>query len=113
MSPSDRDLAEPLTMSAASPLAPLPSETVVQILTFLDLATISAVVRLNSSWLALVLSSRQAIYRALAVHHRLAEPGLDLHGIIAQDRTLRGCETWYELCTSRSLSIESPRLSRR
>ena len=96
-----RQLISPI-MTSLSPLSPLPSETVLQIIAHLSLPDLASVLRVSSGLWSLVHAHQQGIYHAMAITHGYIGNGDDTEVTLDQlsKRTgpLEGVASWHEVC---------------
>lgn len=91
------------SQTSLSPLPPLPSETLLQILGHLALPDLAWALRVNSSWLLLVQHHQQGIFKTMAIAHGYlneaeGELGMTLEQLGAREGLLKGVESWRDLC---------------
>lgn len=79
----------------------LPVETVLEILSYLPLATLHALPLLSKEWLAFFKTHELPIYYSAALQHRFISATVlnlpDLHKTYA-DRSLKHVDSWKALC---------------
>lgn len=89
-------------MSSLSPLPPLPSETVLQILAHLSLPDLASAVRVSSGVWSLAQAHGQGLYHRMAISHGYVdndqERDLTLEQLSARVGSLHGVTSWTDVC---------------
>ena len=96
-------------MASLSPLPPLPSETVLQILSHLSLPDLSSAIRASSGLFSLMMAHQQGIYHRMAISHGYIdneqERNLTLDQLSARVGSLEGVTSWRDVCESQADGI--------